>query len=164
MLFRSVDQYRFAWRMILSSFHKAGWMPETIPLAFRKKRTEPAPLQLLERRGKISSNGSESWIAFNIKLQARALQNFPVQDHSFDLPRIPDLLRRIPRDNHNVSSTSGLQAAPFFLRMHNPRGIGSSQSNRLQRGQSCCNKQFQLTVKRLSLKHAWIRSVRPRCD
>src|SRR5690348_8081981 len=109
--------------MILSSFHKAGWMPETIPLAFRKKRTEPASLQLLERRGKISSNCSESWIAFNIKLQARALQNFPVQDHSFDLARIANPLRRIPRNNHQVSHAPRLQAPPFFLPMHDARCI-----------------------------------------
>src|SRR5213080_1067415 len=132
----------------------------TTGVAQEKLRTSLI-LQLLERRGKVPADGAESRVALSIKFQAGAVQKFPVQDHGFDFARIANPLRRIPRNNNNVCRSSGLQAPPFFLRIHDARRIECRQTNRLQRRQSRRNQQFHLTVKSLSLKHARVGSVGP---
>src|SRR5438874_2589896 len=79
--------------------------------------------RLLQRRNEVSVHRPESRVAFGVKSQAGTVQNFAIEDHGFDLARVVDALGRIARNDQNIGGAPGLQAAPFFLGMHNARGV-----------------------------------------
>src|SRR5438034_2394392 len=88
--------------------------------------------RLLQRRNEVPVHRAESRVALGVKSQAGTVQNFAIEDHGFDLARVVDALGRIARNDQNIGGAPGLQAAPFFLGMHNARGVGGGGTNGLR--------------------------------